>query len=123
MFICALMTVLELQPLEDLRSWPTCAQRILALQAALQGSDSVSADEISTLRVWSLRWTRLHPSLRSFYASHAGCDERVGAALWHVLEAKRPSVAVWVAVRAAWMENQGVDPWLELIPDYAHLGA
>ncbi len=117
----ALMLALEIQPLSDLAAWPSVGVRLTALQAALAGGDGVAPSDVALLRVFARRWSALHPSLRRWYALHAASDERVAAALWYVLAAKTPHVGVYVAVRAAWLETEGCDPWLSLLPDLSHL--
>jgi len=115
------MLLLELQPLRSLSEWPTVGAHLEAILAATRGGEGFTDREILRLRSWSARWSTLHPTLRNFYASHAHTDERVGAALFHVLDARRPNIATRTAIIAAWREYTGSPLWLELLPDLSHV--
>jgi hypothetical protein len=112
----AAMLHLELAPLATLSAWPTVAIELAALADALRGSDGATEAQIHRLRAWSRRWSTLHPSLRTWYATHAHTDSRVGAALYHLLDARRPRIGVRYAVTYAYRETTGRSPGLDLIP-------
>lgn len=112
----AAMPHLELAALEPLSAWPTLAVELSALTTALRGGNGVTEAQIQRLQVWSRRWRSIHPSLRAWYATYAHTDERIGAALYHVLSAKIPRIGVRYAATYAYRDTTGRSPGLELIP-------
>lgn len=110
------MLHLELAPLAALAQWPTVAVELAALADAFRGGDGATEAQIHRLRAWSRRWSSLHPGLRTWYATHAHTDSRVGAALYHLLNARRPRIGVRYAVAYAYRETTGRSPGLDLIP-------
>lgn len=112
----AAMLHLELAPLATLSAWPTVAIELAALADALRGGEAVTEAQIHRLQAWSRRWATLHPGLRAWYAMHAHTDSRIGAALFHVLDAKRPRIGVHYAASYAYRETTGRSSGLDLIP-------
>ena len=112
----AAMLHLELAALEPLSAWPTLAVELAALTTALRGGDGVTEAQIHRLQAWSRRWSRIHPSLATWYSQHAHTDERIGAALYHVLSAKIPRIGVRYAATYAYRDTTGRSPGLDLIP-------
>jgi hypothetical protein len=110
------MLHLELAPLAPLSAWPTVAVELAALTTALRGGDGVTEAQIQRLQAWSRRWSRIRPSLRAWYATHAATDNRIGAALYHVLNAKRPRIGVAYAASYAYRDTTGHSPGIDLIP-------
>ena len=110
------MLHLELAPLAALSAWPTLAVELAALTTALRGGEGTTEAQIQRLQAWSRRWSSLHPSLRAWYATHAHTDERIGAALYHVLSAKIPRIGVRYAATYAYRDTTGHSPGLDLIP-------
>lgn len=115
------MLLLELQPLRELCQWPTVGAHLEAIRAATHDGEGLTHHEILRIRTWSARWSTLHPTLRNFYVSHSHTDERVGAALFHIIDARRPNIATRTAIISAWREYTGSSPWLELLPDLSHV--
>jgi hypothetical protein len=107
---------LELAPLSALAQWPTVSARIEALAHAWQGNDTATSHDVATLRAWSRRWTTLHPSLASWYASHAHADERIAAALYHILEGRKAPANVVFAATYAYRDTVGREPAYLLVP-------
>jgi hypothetical protein len=110
------LLALELQPLAALAQWPTVAVELSALADAFRGGTGATETQIRRLRAWSRRWSALHPSLSTWYATHAHTDSRVGAALFHILDAKRPRIGVRYAATYAYRDTTGRSPGIELIP-------
>ncbi len=110
------LLALELQPLAALARWATVAIALSALADALRGNDGISPEQVVRLRLWSLRWQRLHPRLREWYASSAHTDERIGAALFHILSGRRARIGVVVAAKHAHHETTGRESHLDLVP-------
>ena len=107
---------LELAPLSALARWPTVAARIDALVAAWQGHDTATSTDIAALRAWSRRWTALHPSLARWYATHAHTDERIAAALYHILDGRKAPANVVFAATYAYRDTVGREPAYLLVP-------
>lgn len=110
------MLHLELAALAALRQWPTVAIELAALTDALRGGEGAADAQIRRPRAWSRRWSSLHASLRTWYATHAHTDGRIGAALFHVLDAKRLRIGVVYAATYAHRDTTGRSPGIELIP-------
>ena len=110
------MLYLELAPLAALSEWPTLAVELAALADALRGGEGTTEAQIQHLRAWSRRWRSIHPSLATWYSQHAHTDERIGAALYHVLSAKIPRIGVRYAASYAYRDTTGRSPSLDLIP-------
>jgi hypothetical protein len=110
------LLALGLQPLAALARWTTVAIELSALADALRGNEGISPEQVARLRLWSLRWQRLHPRLREWYASSAHIDERIGAALFHILSGRRARIGVIVAAKHAYHETTGRDPHIDLVP-------
>ena len=110
------LLALELQALAPLSAWPAVAIELSALADALRGHEGIDAAQVVRLRLWSNRWQRLHPRLREWYASSAHTDERIGAALYHILSGRRARIGVIVAAKHAYLDTTGRDPHLDLVP-------
>ncbi len=110
------LLALELQPLAALAQWPTVAIELSALAEALRGNEGIDAAQVVRLRLWSHRWQRLHPRLREWYASSAHTDERIGAALFHILSGRRARIGVVIATKHAYRETTGRESYLDLVP-------
>jgi hypothetical protein len=110
------LLALELQPLAALARWDTVAVELSALADALRGNEGISPEQVVRLRLWSLRWQRLHPRLREWYASSAHTDERIGAALFHILSGRRARIGVVIAAKHAYIETTGRESHLDLVP-------
>ena len=110
------LLALELQPLAALAQWPAVAIELSALADALRGNEGIDAAQVFRLRLWSARWQRLHPRLREWYASSAHTDERIGAALYHILSGRRSRIGVVVAAKHAYRETTGRESHLDLVP-------
>ena len=110
------LLALELQPLAVLAQWPTVAIELSALADALRGNEGISPEQVNRLRSWSHRWQRLHPRLREWYATYAHTDERIGAALYHILSGRRARIGVVIAAKHAYLDTTGREPHLDLVP-------
>ena len=110
------LLALELQSLAALARWATVAIELSALADALRGHEGISPEQVNRLRLWSHRWQRLHPRLREWYASSVHADERIGAALFHILSGRRARIGVVIAAKHAYLDTTGRDPHLDLVP-------
>jgi len=110
------LLALELQPLAALARWTTVTIELSALADALRGHEGIDAAQVVRLRLWSHRWQRLHPRLREWYASSAHADERIGAALFHILDGRRARIGAAIAAKHAYLDTTGRDPHLDLVP-------
>ena len=110
------LLALGLQPLAALARWPAVAIELSALADALRGHEGISPEQVNRLRSWSLCWQRLHPRLREWYASSAHTDERIGAALYHILSGRRARIGVIVAAKHAHIDTTGRESHIDLVP-------
>ena len=110
------LLALGLQPLAALARWTTVAIELSALTDALRGHEGISPEQVARLRLWSHRWQRLHPRLREWYASSAHTDERIGAALYHILSGRRARIGVVIAAKHAYLDTTSREPHLDLVP-------
>lgn len=103
----------DLGPISD---WPPAGALIDDVLDTARGNGGLSTLQVNRLRVWSSRYTRIHPKVREWYTRHAS-EPAVGAALWSVLDHRpAPQGAAYGRLMALWVEDYGTPPGFDLLP-------
>jgi len=99
-------------------SWEPAGALCEDARLALAGESGLTAGQLARLRLWGTRWQQVDPRLRHLLARHA---EKVGAALWHLLDAQNTpaSGALYGTLRDLWVAEFGYPPSIELLPTHS----
>lgn len=105
-----LMALQRVATLAPIREWPPVGALLEEALQAAGGAGSLSMQEIQRLHTWSRRWEALPSELQHFYSQHDS-DQRVNAALWHLLGGyPKPTGPAYGRLRSLWNDWHGYVP-------------